>query len=107
MGAAARRRTLTTVDGRGPYRAEKLSEIAAASVKAVVGGRLPIDENHSIDVAAPKGGPSPARGWITDSPPAPTASGGRSSGPLPASSSSPTAPTASSRRSSATSRTAR
>lgn len=27
-------------------------------------GKLPIDENHAIDKAAPEGRPSPARGWI-------------------------------------------
>ena len=27
-------------------------------------GRLPIDENHAIDYAAPEGNPSPARAWI-------------------------------------------
>ncbi|MEX2480204.1 MAG: phage protease [Gammaproteobacteria bacterium] len=54
-----------TVDGRGPYRVTDAAQLAASSLQAA-GGRLPIDENHSTDLAAPQGGPSPARGWIVD-----------------------------------------
>lgn len=55
---------LTTVDGRGPYRLNDASKLVAASLQAA-GGRLPIDENHATDLAAPRGEPSPARGWMT------------------------------------------
>lgn len=54
---------IPTVDGRGPYRTGDLASIATASLEAA-GGRLPIDENHAIDLAAKAGGASPARGWI-------------------------------------------
>lgn len=51
-----------TVDGRGPYRIADPAALVAASVAA---GKLPLDENHSTDRAAPRGEPAPARGWIT------------------------------------------
>lgn len=54
--------TVATVDGRGPYKVEDATALAAASLPA--GARLPIDENHATDLAAPKGEPAPARGWI-------------------------------------------
>lgn len=53
--------TLSTKDGRGPYRVIDPDKIIAASM---ADGNLPLDENHSTDLAAPKGAPSPARGWI-------------------------------------------
>lgn len=53
----------STVDGRGPFTVDA-AVVARNSLEA--GDRLAIDENHSIDVAAPKGEPSPARGWIVD-----------------------------------------
>ncbi|ETR79287.1 hypothetical protein X566_01475 [Afipia sp. P52-10] len=56
---------ITTVDGRGPYRVADLAQLAAASLQAA-GGRLAIDENHSTDLAAPKGEPAPARGWAVE-----------------------------------------
>jgi phage I-like protein len=52
---------IRTADGRGPYRMTDAAKVAASFVP---GDRLPIDENHATDYAAPKGGPSPARGWI-------------------------------------------
>ena len=52
-----------TVDGRGPYRLQAPEEIAAKSL-AAIGGRMPIDEDHATDLAAPNGLPAPARGWI-------------------------------------------
>lgn len=52
-----------TIDGRGPYPAADLHVLAERSMQAA-GGRMPLDENHSTDLAAPKGGPSPARGWF-------------------------------------------
>ncbi len=53
---------IRTADGRGPYRLDDATALQASL--AAAGGRLPVDENHSTDLAAPKGGPSPARGWI-------------------------------------------
>lgn len=54
-----------TFDGRGPYRVSDAGNLASASLQAHH-GRIPLDENHSTDLAAPNGGPSPARGWIVD-----------------------------------------
>lgn len=51
------------IDGRGPYTLADPASVITHSMQAS-GGKLPIDENHSIDLAAPKGEPSPARGWI-------------------------------------------
>jgi phage I-like protein len=50
-------------DGRGPYIVENAEQIARDSMSFGM-GRLPIDEAHATDLAAPKGEPSPARGWI-------------------------------------------
>lgn len=52
-----------TNDARGPYRIEDVAALIAASLAA--GVKLPIDENHAIDLAAPRGEPAPARGYIT------------------------------------------
>lgn len=52
-----------TIDGRGPYRVGDAKAMMAASIAA---GKLPIDENHATDRAAPLGQSSPARGWIVD-----------------------------------------
>lgn len=52
---------LHTGDHRGPYRVADPAAIVAAST-----GKLPIDENHAIDLAAPRGEASPARGYITE-----------------------------------------
>ncbi len=54
----------TGVDGRGPY-AKPDNEALIALFKKE-GLRLPVDENHSIDLAGKQGHPSPARGWIVD-----------------------------------------
>jgi phage I-like protein len=54
-----------TVDGRGPYRVRDAAKLIAESLQGG-GGKLAIDENHATDLAAPKGGPSPARGWIVE-----------------------------------------
>jgi phage I-like protein len=53
-----------TGDARGPYHVSDIENIITASFADA--DRLPIDENHSIDLAAPKGLPAPARGWITE-----------------------------------------
>lgn len=55
---------IRTVDGRGPYTVADMAALAAASLKD--GQKLPLDENHSTDKAAPLGQPSPARGWIVE-----------------------------------------
>ncbi|MFD1342888.1 phage protease [Litorisediminicola beolgyonensis] len=55
-----------TADSRGPYQVADLEEIIAASLQAAEGLDLPIDENHATDLAAPKGGAAPARGWIKE-----------------------------------------
>jgi len=52
-----------TVDGRGPY---SQGDVAALMSASMVAGKLPLDENHSADRAAPLGNPSPARAWITE-----------------------------------------
>lgn len=54
--------TIHTGDGRGPYRVTDMGALALASLQA--GQKLPIDENHATDLAAPSGLPAPARGWI-------------------------------------------
>lgn len=56
---------IPTVDGRGPYRVTDAAKLATDSLHAA-GGRIPIDENHATDLAAPNGGPSPARGWAVE-----------------------------------------
>lgn len=55
---------IATVDGRGPFRLENAGAVAAASMAD--GAPLALDENHAVDLAAPQGGPSPARGWIVE-----------------------------------------
>jgi phage I-like protein len=54
---------IRTEDGRGPYELKDVSAVIHASMENA-GGKLAVDENHSTDIAAPKGQPSPARGWI-------------------------------------------
>jgi phage I-like protein len=56
---------VATVDSRGPYRVRDAAKLATDSLQRA-GGRLPIDENHSTDLAAPRGEPAPARGWATE-----------------------------------------
>lgn len=53
--------TFSGSDGRGPFRLADAPAVIAASL---AGGKIPFDENHSTDLAAPRGAPSPARGWI-------------------------------------------
>lgn len=52
------------VDGRGPYVVEDRQALVAQFNSA--GTRIPVDENHSIDLAGKSGHPSPARGWIVE-----------------------------------------
>ncbi len=56
--------TFHGVDGRGPYRVTDAAALIANSFHDA--DKLPIDENHAIDIAAPKGEPSPARGYIVE-----------------------------------------
>jgi phage I-like protein len=51
-----------TGDNRGPYQLRD----AAAIIAGFGASKLPIDENHSIDLAAPRGESSPARGHIVE-----------------------------------------
>jgi phage I-like protein len=50
-------------DGRGPYTVRDPQALITHSLSAD-GANLVIDENHSTDLAAPKGGPSPAMARI-------------------------------------------
>ena len=54
---------IRTNDGRGPYRVPDARALIAGSM---AGGKLVLDEDHATDLAAPKGLPAPARGWITE-----------------------------------------
>jgi phage I-like protein len=56
---------VTTVDGRGPYRVADAGKLAANALSSH-SGRIPIDENHATDLAAPAGRPAPALGWVTE-----------------------------------------
>ncbi len=50
-------------DGRGPY---VLADPQAVIDLSMSSGRLVLDECHATDLAAPKGNPAPARGWIVE-----------------------------------------
>ncbi len=54
---------IRTVDGRGPWHMENPDALIANSM---ADGPLVIDENHSTDIAAPQGQPSPARAQIVE-----------------------------------------
>lgn len=51
-----------TVDGRGPYHVADAEAVIAASLADPRG--IPIDENHSTQIAGSRGEPAPARAWI-------------------------------------------
>ena len=53
-----------TNDGRGPYRAGDVAALMTNSLAA--GDKLVLDENHSTDLAGPRGDEAPARGWIVE-----------------------------------------
>lgn len=53
---------IETLDRRGPYRVRDAERLIRASFAA--SPKIPIDENHATDLAAPRGQPAPARGWI-------------------------------------------
>lgn len=54
--------TFAGVDGRGPYVNDNPEALVALFNSE--GRKLPIDENHSIDLLSSKGQSTPARGWI-------------------------------------------
>jgi phage I-like protein len=58
--------TFRGADGRGPYTLP--ADVGAVIRASMHAGalKLPIDENHAIDLAGPKGLPSPAVGWIVE-----------------------------------------
>lgn len=49
-------------DGRGPYRADPAAVVAASKAGLP---RMLVDTNHATDLAAPRGEPAPAVGWVT------------------------------------------
>ncbi|MFN7003759.1 MAG: phage protease [Roseinatronobacter sp.] len=55
---------IQTGDARGPYHVASAQAVITASFAE--DNRLPIDENHSTDLAAPRGEPAPALGWIVE-----------------------------------------
>jgi len=55
-----------TYDGRGPYRLTDPAKVVTASLQAATDRGAVLDENHSTDLAAPRGEPAPARGHFTD-----------------------------------------
>ena len=56
--------SVTTFNGLGPYKVDDPAAVIAESMQNERG--MPIDENHATDLAAPKGGSSPACGWIKE-----------------------------------------
>lgn len=60
--------TVETVDDRGPFYVKNLQSIIKASFANAKATHwaLPVDYEHSIDIAAPKGQPAPAAGWISE-----------------------------------------
>lgn len=55
---------IQTADERGPYHVTDAAAFIAASLPP--GDKLPIDQDHATDLAAPHGLPAPARGWIVE-----------------------------------------
>jgi phage I-like protein len=53
---------ILTFDGRGPYTVVNAEAVIANSLRDPRG--IPIDENHSTNLAAPEGREAPARGWV-------------------------------------------
>ena len=59
--------TFTLADGRGPFTNDNPETVIAESNKQLnPKAGLPIDYDHAIDRAAPKGQPAPAAGWIRE-----------------------------------------
>lgn len=57
-------RPILTRDGRGPYGSIPAEQLIANSLSDL--GELPIDENHALDLAAPRGQRAAALGWIRE-----------------------------------------
>ncbi len=55
---------ILTFDGRGPYEVVNAEAVIANSLRDPRG--IPIDENHSTNLAAPEGREAPARGWVAE-----------------------------------------
>ena len=53
-------------DGRGPFHIANPDDVIAETQAQQLEAGLPFDINHSTDFAAPKGGESPAAGWIKE-----------------------------------------
>jgi phage I-like protein len=51
-------------DGRGPYELAGATAVIEATRRHAGRARMPVDYDHAIDLAAPKGLPAPAAGWI-------------------------------------------
>ena len=56
----------SAVDGRGPFKNDKPDDIIAASMAKMPAAGLVLDFDHSTDLAAPEGRPSPAAGWLKE-----------------------------------------
>jgi len=56
---------IVTKDGRGPYQLDDAEAVIRVSFHSANVDKLPIDYNHAIDLAAPRGEGSPAAGWIS------------------------------------------
>lgn len=53
------------VDGRDPWRVDDMKAIVTRSFAAISTDKIPIDYEHGIDLASPKGQPAPAAGWMS------------------------------------------
>lgn len=51
-------------DGRGPWRLEDAAAVIEATRRYAGAVKMPVDYDHAIDLAAPKGQPAPAAGWL-------------------------------------------
>lgn len=96
---------IATRDGRGPYQFADAASLMADSLADF--DRLPLDENHATDIAAPLGQSAPARGWIVALQARADGIWVKSNGRRPGANSSRATPTATSVPSSATAPTAR
>lgn len=56
--------SFTAVDGRS-WVLKDAAAVIAASLAGAAGNMLPLDYDHGMDLAAPKGGQAPASGWVT------------------------------------------
>lgn len=58
--------TFKATDGRGPFSNSEPDEIVRASIAKMPRAGMVLDYDHSTDLAAPEGRPSPAAGWIKE-----------------------------------------